>query len=81
MELSTTGPKRFEDIKHNDENGVEFWSARELFPLLGYSEWRAFDEVIIRAQRSAHNAGQTVENHFGHLTKMVEVGSNTKACN
>lgn len=78
LNLSTGPNKNFEDIKHIDERGVEFWSARELFPLFGYSEWRTFDEVIIRAQKSAQNADQIVENHFGHLTKMVEVGSNTK---
>lgn len=78
MELSTTGPnKRFEDIKHLDENGVEFWSARDLFPLLGYSRWESFDEVIQRSIKSAENAGQKKENHFRQLTKMVEIGSNT----
>ncbi len=79
MELSTTGPnKRFEDIKHIDENGVEFWSAREMFPLFGYSTWQAFDDVVARAIKSAVNAGQIAENHFSQLTKMVEIGSNTK---
>lgn len=79
MKLQATGPnKRFEDIKHIDENEVEFWSARELFPLLGYSRWESFDEVIQRSIKSAENAGQIKENHFRQLTKMVEIGSNTK---
>jgi DNA-damage-inducible protein D len=64
MELSTTGPnKRFEDIKHIDENGIR---------------WESFDEVIQRSIKSAVNAGQIKENHFRQLTKMVEIGSNTK---
>jgi DNA-damage-inducible protein D len=67
-----------EDIKHIDENGVEFWSAREMFPLFGYSTWQAFDDVVARAIKSAVNAGQIAENHFSQLTKMVEIGSNTK---
>lgn len=77
--LKITGPnKEFESIKHIDENGIEFWTARELFPLFGYSTWQAFEEVIIRAIKSAINAGQMSENHFSQLTKMVDVGSNAK---
>ena len=76
-EIELTGPsKGFEDIKKTDENGVEYWTARELFPLFGYATWQAFDEVITRAARTAVNSGQTVENHFSRLTKMVSVGSN-----
>lgn len=78
-ELNITGPnKEFESIKHLDENGVEFWTGRELLPLFGYSTWQAFEEVIIRAIKSAINAGQMSENHFSQLTKMVDVGSNAK---
>ena len=78
-EIIINGPnKKFEDIKKVDENNVEYWTARELFPLFGYSTWQAFDEVIGRAARSALNSGQTVENHFSLLTKLVDVGSNTK---
>ena len=77
--MPIAGPhKSFEDSKHIDEDGVEFWTARELFPLLGYSTWQAFEEVISRAIKSAANAGQIIENHFSRLTKMVDVGSNAK---
>ena len=41
--------KRFEDIKHIDENGIEFWYARELMPALQYSNWQNFDKIIIKA--------------------------------
>ncbi len=72
------GPHRaFEDIKHIDENGIEFWSAREIFPLLGYSAWQAFEEVIGRAARAAINSGQTVDNHFSQTTKMAKIGLGT----
>lgn len=67
----------FEKIKRLDENGIEYWTARDLFPLLGYSEWRSFEEVIKRAKRAAMGSGQIIENHFGQLTKMVETGSNS----
>ncbi|MEI6296644.1 MAG: DNA damage-inducible protein D [bacterium] len=78
-EIEVSGPnKGFEDIKHVDENGVEFWNARELMLSFGYARWEAFDEAIARAARSALNSGQVVENHFRHLTKMVDIGSNSK---
>lgn len=76
-EIELTGPtKGFEEIKKIDENGVEYWTARELFPLFGYARWEDFDKVISRALNTAINSGQDVENHFRRLTKMVSVGSN-----
>ena len=67
--------KGFEDIKEIDQNGVEFWTARKLFPLLGYSRWETFDEVILRAAKAALNSGQNVDDHFRSLTKMIDIGS------
>lgn len=67
--------KNFESMKSIDENGVEFWQARELLPLLGYDKWQNAEEVIKRASRSCINSGQPVDNHFTELSKMVEVGS------
>lgn len=79
QDLSTSGPhKGFEEIKEINENGLEFWTARRLFPLLGYSTWQAFGEVVVRAAKAALNSGQLVENHFSHLTKMVDIGSGSK---
>lgn len=78
-EITISGANNgFEEIKEIDENGIEFWRARNLFPLLGYSRWEAFDEVIGRAARAAMNSGQTVEDHFRQLTKMVDIGSGGK---
>ncbi len=78
-EIEMIGPSRgFEDIKKIDENGVEYWTARELFALFGYATWQAFDDVILRATRAALTSGQKVENHFSQLTKMVDIGSGTK---
>ncbi len=42
----------FEDIKHIDENGIEFWYARELQSVLNYKEWRKFENVINKATES-----------------------------
>lgn len=78
-ETIINGPhKGFEEIKEIDERGVEFWRARNLFPLLGYSTWQAFDEVVSRAAKAALNSNQIVENHFSQLTKMVNIGSGSK---
>ncbi len=61
-ELILDGPhKGFEQIKEIDENQIEFWRARNLFPLLGYATWQAFDEVVVRAAKAALNSGQIIE--------------------
>src|ERR1035437_6811881 len=78
-EIIISGPhKIFEEIKEIDGNGIEFWRARRLFPLLGYATWQAFDEVVTRAAKAALNSGQIVKNHFSQLTKMVDIGSGGK---
>jgi len=69
--------KDFESIKKIDKNGVEYWQARELMPLLGYDKWQNAEEVIGRAARACVNSGQAVDNHFTVFSKMVEIGSNT----
>lgn len=69
--------KDFEGIKKIDENGVEYWEARELLPILGYENWQKAEEVIARAARACINSGQDVDNHFNRTVKMVEIGSNT----
>lgn len=77
-ELMPSSPhKDFESIKKIDENGIEYWDARELMPLLGYVQWRAFEEVIGRAAKACLNSGQDIDNHFARSSKMVEIGSNT----
>jgi DNA-damage-inducible protein D len=73
-----SGPhKDFEGIKKVDENGVEYWDARELMPLLGYEQWRRFDEVIKKAEVACINSGQDTKNHFADAGKMVDIGSGT----
>ncbi|MCK9446850.1 DNA damage-inducible protein D [bacterium] len=73
----TSPNKDFESIKKIDENGTEYWQARELLPLLGYERWEKSEEVIARAARACINSGQDVDNHFHQTAKMVEIGSNT----
>lgn len=69
--------KDFESIKRVDENGVEYWEARELMSLLGYDRWENFEKVIKKAKVSCFESGQKEENHFRDIKKMVDIGSNT----
>ena len=68
----------FDSIKHTDENGEEYWFARELMPLLEYSKWQKFNNVLENAKKACKNSKNLVENHFTQVGKMVEIGSNTK---
>jgi len=65
----------FEKIKKLNEAGYEFWSARDLSLLLGYSEYRKFKNVIEKAEISCKNSGEDISNHFAHMGGMVEIGS------
>lgn len=63
----------FETIKHMDENGVEFWYARELQGVLDYKEWRKFENVIKKAKKSCQNSGNSVVEHFVGAAKTIEM--------
>ena len=67
--------KSFEDIKHTDENGVEFWYARELMPILQYSNWQNFEKIVNKAKISCENSNINVLDHFTDISKMVQIGS------
>ncbi len=68
----------FDDIKHTDEYGSEFWFARELQEILQYKEWRNFQKVISTAQIACKISQQSVSDHFVEVNKMVEIGSGAK---
>ena len=61
----------FEDIRHIDENGVEFWYARELMPILEYSNWQNFEKIVKKAKISCENSDISVLDHFTNVNKMV----------
>lgn len=67
----------FENIKHIDEYGNEYWSARELQDVLEYAQWRRFNEVINRAIISCDNSNLEINDHFAKVGKMVGIGSKT----
>lgn len=63
--------KSFEDIKHIDENGIEFWYARELMKVLSYKDWRYFDAVIEKAKIACQNSELSDIDHFVLTTKWL----------
>ena len=70
--------KDFESMKKINDQGVEYWEARELMLLMGYVEWRKFEQAIKRAKITCSSSGQAVNNHFVGADKMVGIGSRTK---
>jgi len=66
--------KSFEDIKHIDENGVEFWYARELMPVLQYSKWENFKKVIEKAMIACENSGISIKDCFPDVRKPIISG-------
>lgn len=79
MDLELYQESIFEDIKHVDENGKEYWLARELQTILGYKEWRYFSTVIEKAQIACFQSNNSVNSHFGVNTKIVSAGATTKS--
>lgn len=65
----------FDDYKHVNDYGEEFWYARDLQSILGYEQWRNFAKVINKAAKACDNSQQAVSDHFAKVSKMVELGS------
>lgn len=61
----------FDDIVHTTEEGLEYWYARELCALLGYSKWDKFQNVIEKAKTACRNSGYTDSDHFLHVGKLI----------
>ena len=68
----------FESIKHFDEDGNEFWYARELGKTLEYSEYRKFLPIVKKSIISCENSKQDVKDHFGQVGVMVNIGSKAR---
>ncbi|MBQ9267672.1 MAG: DNA damage-inducible protein D [Clostridia bacterium] len=70
--------KTFEDIKHIDEDGREYWYARELQVVLDYKEWRKFQNVIEKAKQACKNSGNNTFYDFVDVDKIVKAGATSK---
>lgn len=70
--------RTFEALRHVHAEGGEYWSARELFPVLEYSRWEKFKQLIEKAKIACATAGATVSDHFHLEVKMVDLGSGSK---
>jgi DNA-damage-inducible protein D len=68
----------FEQIKHVEESGNEYWFARELASALEYAEWRNFSKVIDRAMLACQNSGFSVADQFVEVNKLIEHGKGAK---
>ena len=60
-----------------DKDRHEYWKARELMPLLEYSKWENFHNVIKRAMIACESSNNNVLNYFSEFRKMVDIGLNT----
>lgn len=77
-ELSNQKLSLFEQIKQTDENGNEYWMARQLSKVLKYKDFRNFIKVIAKAKEACLNSGHPVENHLVETNEMVTIGSGAK---
>ena len=67
----------FESIKHIDENGFEYWLARELMLALEYKRWDKFYNVIENAKTACEKSNNIISDHFSQVGRMVQIGSKT----
>ncbi len=65
--------QNFENIKHIDKNGIEFWFARELQFVLDYKEWRKFENVIKKAIDACENSSISAFEHFVGTDKTIQM--------
>src|SRR3989338_3683519 len=65
----------FESVKKVNDNGVEYWLARDFQTILQYSSWDKFLNVVEKAKEACRNSGHNPADHFSHMVKMVSIGS------
>lgn len=76
-ELITRLSKSFEEYAY-EQDGIDYWLARELQELLGYADWRNFLNAVDKAKESCKTSGELVSDHFVDVTKMIELGKGGK---
>jgi DNA-damage-inducible protein D len=65
----------FERIKRTNAAGADYWSSRDFAGVLGYGDYRNFEQVVAKARVACFNSGQRIEDHFVDITEMVPIGS------
>lgn len=78
QEVISSLTKTFEDYSNTTESGIEFWLARDLQHLLGYSKWDNFTKVILKAKTACDASGNEIDDHFAEVGKMVNLGSGSQ---
>lgn len=73
MDIEIYNQKTFEDIKHITEDGIEYWLARELQEILGYSKWGNFLNVIEKAKQSIETSNIEMSDHFADVGKTIKM--------
>jgi len=61
----------FEGIRRTNAGGAEYWPSRDFAQVLGYTDYRNFEQVIKKAKTACFNSGQPIEDHFVDITEMV----------
>jgi len=68
------GISPFERIRRTNATGAEYWPSRDFAQVLGYTDYRNFEQVIKKAKTACFNSGQRIEDHFVDITEMIEIG-------
>ena len=77
-ELVQTLTTTFEAHAQQTEGGIEYWLARDLQQLLGYTQWRNFLHTVSKAKTACEVSGHKVSDHFADVSKMVDLGSGSQ---
>ena len=77
-EIEIYKEETFEDIKHIDEEGTEFWYARELAKTLEYTDWRNFVKVINKAKEACVKSANNLDEHLVEVNRVLKVGNNAE---
>jgi DNA-damage-inducible protein D len=76
--LPVPARKSFEELKARNQYGAEYWTARDLQPLLGYDQWQRFENAIKKAMVSCERSGNDPSHHFAGAGKMITLGSGNR---
>lgn len=74
-ELDNYSEQTFESIKHTNEQGQDYWLARELAQALRYADWRNFENTIYKAMEACKNSGVPIEDNFGEVTSFTKMNT------